>query len=277
MQYINEWRLNRKVKEEAAVTRVALEETQRKLEKWEELSGKVSFRVVKQLLEEVEEKEKQVFELKKQVSLLERKQLESEFVASHLLDLEEENKRLKEEVKRLRESPSGSKEAKQENALIKLNKMGDLALVTSRRGELEKEVEKKVKGLKETLCKPTFADNQKLVTDEEGRVVEVSFKRMLGMMCELDGRSLTKHIRSVFLGYKKLGVQPVEMLFHLVDLYCGVQRGDTQEKGWKKVLGIIKFWIRNFVADFQDEEMEEELFNFFEDTISLNIRPTKGV
>ena len=229
--------------------------------------------MVKKLLEDLEEKERLIGELRKQLKAMESKEVESLFLSSHVEALEEENLSLRKEIESLRkgvEYNSGEVKGEREEVsspLYLLRKMSSPSAMTTARKLVVTRVEKKVEGLRKTLGKPIFADNQKMVTDEEGRIVEISFKRMLTMLGDLDGNALTKHKRTIFLCYKKLGVSPPEMFFYMVELFCGVQRGDNQERGWRKVLSVLKYWIKNFVHDFQDDEMEDEFFNFLEDTV----------
>ena len=150
--------------------------------------------------------------------------------------------------------------------------IGQSSINLKTKSMLQTNLQRQLSVMEETLGKPKFADSKKLITDDEGNILEVSFSRMLFMMTELDGNALAIHRRTLFLNYKKF-LLPIEMLFYLIDLYCNVPRGEDQQKSWRKVVSIFEYWIQQHFEDFQEEEMEEELFNFLEDTIT----PTIGI
>ena len=94
------WNTTRKIKEQLTLAQIANEELNKKLEKFEELQTKISYKVFKELQDELDKKDLKISELTKQLSVLQRKQMEIDFVESRMNQLEEENENLKKELKR---------------------------------------------------------------------------------------------------------------------------------------------------------------------------------
>ena len=221
--------------------------------------------------------------LQAQIAEMERKDVERMIKEE---DLKKQVEKLKKENEALKSacvchpseylsSQSGSQrkgKLESENSLYNLLDIDSSSLRVPKGAQIQEiEIEEGIKQLKGTLGKFKLAENQKLVSDEEGRVVEVSFRRMLKMLLELEGLELQRHLRTVFVSYRKV-CTPLEMLMHMMEMYCEVERGEKQKRGLRKVATLLKYWMQHFPFDWQEEEMEEELFNFLEDTLN----PTLG-